>query len=372
MVEDIDWAADEFHVALGVAVGEEVEEDIGLAVNVHVLVDHNNELGEAHLTGTPDGMHDPAGLHGVLLPDFHKHAVVEGAGKRQVVIDDVGHDGFQQWQENALGGFAEVVVFHGGLADDGGGVDGILAVGDGGDVEGGVFVGEGVEAGVVAEGALQELFGGVDVAFDDDFRVGGDFEGDGFAGDELDAAAVEEASEEVLFDAGGEGRGGGIGQAGLAAQDDGEGHLFTALLIGAEMPGTVMMHVPVHGGEALAEDLDAIHPDISATFFRVASVNAGEGDVAAGAAGVGAGGELFSEVGVELSGGGVPVERPALNDRKAGEIGGVTFENNLLAKAGANDLRTDGGELHQLRQLLHLGDDAGRDFRLEQRLHFGG
>ena len=47
----------------------------------------------------------------------------------------------------------------GRLADDGGGIDGVLAVGDAGDVEDRVLILHGVEAGVVAEGAFGAEFG---------------------------------------------------------------------------------------------------------------------------------------------------------------------------------------------------------------------
>ena len=92
-------------------------------------------------------------------------------------------------QKNALDGLAHPGVFHGRLADDGGGVDGVAAMGDAGDVEDGIVVLQGVEAGVVAEGAFGAELVEADVAFEDDFGVGGDFEVDGLALDELDGLA---------------------------------------------------------------------------------------------------------------------------------------------------------------------------------------
>ena len=65
-----------------------------------------------------------------------------------------GEGELHQGEEDALDGFAHPGVFHGRLADDGGGVDGVDAVGDAGEVEDGVVVLHGVEAGVVAEGAF--------------------------------------------------------------------------------------------------------------------------------------------------------------------------------------------------------------------------
>ena len=119
-----------------------------------MVVDDDDEFGEGHLAGAPDGVHDAAGVVGVFLVDFDEDAVVEYSEDGEAVVEDVGDQGSQEREEDSFGGFAEEVVFHGGFADDGGGVDGIFSVGDGGDVKGGKVVGEGVEAGVVAEGAF--------------------------------------------------------------------------------------------------------------------------------------------------------------------------------------------------------------------------
>ena len=47
---------------------------------------------------------------------------------------------------------ADVEVFHQREADDGGGIDGVFAVGDGGDVEDGIRLGQRVIAGVSLNG----------------------------------------------------------------------------------------------------------------------------------------------------------------------------------------------------------------------------
>ena len=62
-------------------------------------------------------------------------------------------------------------------ADDGGGLDGVLAMRDGGDVEDGMRLGQRVVAGVVADQAfVAQRLGRVNVAFDDEVGVGGNFE----------------------------------------------------------------------------------------------------------------------------------------------------------------------------------------------------
>ena len=69
-----------------------------------------------------------------------------------------GIEHLQQRQEDALGGFAEEIIFHRRLADDRRRIDRILAMRDRGDVKCGIPVGQGVEAGVVAEGAFHQFF----------------------------------------------------------------------------------------------------------------------------------------------------------------------------------------------------------------------
>ena len=134
MVEDVDRAVNDLAVALRVAVAEQVEQHVLLVMHVDVLVHHDDELRERHLPRAPDRMHHPPRLEGVLLLDLHERAVVEHAADRQGVIDDVRDEHAQQRQENALGGLTQEIVLHRRLADNGGGVDGVLAVRDRGHV----------------------------------------------------------------------------------------------------------------------------------------------------------------------------------------------------------------------------------------------
>jgi hypothetical protein len=162
-------------------------------------------------------------------------------------------------------------------------IDRIAAVRDRGDVERGVPVGERIEARVVAKRAFEQLLVRIDVALDDDFRIRWHLHVDRAALHELDPAAVEEAGEQQLFDARRQGGGGGVGHHALAAERDREGHLLAELLVLAEVTGAVVVQVPVHGGESGAEELHAVHADVSLVCFGVARVDASERDVAAGA-----------------------------------------------------------------------------------------
>ena len=206
---------------------------------------------------------------------------------------------------------------------------------------------------------------GIDVAFYHYLGVGGDFEGDCAARDEIDAAAVEEAGEEEFFDAGGEWGGGGVGEDGFAAEDDGEGHFFVAFLIEAEMACAVVVDVPVHGAFSGCELLDAIHADVAVAGFGVFGEDSAEGDVAAGAAlgdfGTGSGVEDLAAI--EIA-----VEGPALDEGEAIEVGFVAFEDDLLADAGADGFWGEGAELEEVGQLLHFLHEGGGDFGLDESL----
>ena len=63
-----------------------------------------------------------------------------------------------------------------------------------------------------------------DEALDDDVGVGGDPERDGLGTGEADGPACEEAGHQEFGDAGRERGGRGIGQDGLSAEGDGDGH----------------------------------------------------------------------------------------------------------------------------------------------------
>ncbi len=143
-------------------------------------------------------------------------------------VDDFGDGHLHGGEEDALDGLAHPCVFHGRLADDGGGVDGVFAVGDAGEVEDRVIVGEGVEAGVVAEGAFAAQFAQFDVAFEDDFGVGGDFKIDGFAFDDFDRLAAQETGDEEFLHLrrGGNDGGKGCGRIGADGYGNFEARAF--------------------------------------------------------------------------------------------------------------------------------------------------
>ena len=90
-------------------------------------------------------------------------------------------------QEYPFARFSEIVILHRRDTDDGREVDRLLAPGHAGEMEHRVVVGMGIEAGVIAERPLAATLTRLDVALEDDLRVGRDFEIDRHALDDLDA-----------------------------------------------------------------------------------------------------------------------------------------------------------------------------------------
>ena len=84
---------------------------------------------------------------------------------RQLEVDDLGQGEAEQRQEEALGGLAQVAIFHRRPADERGRIHGASAMTHGGDVEDGIAVNERVVAGVIAERSLVPFLAALHVAF---------------------------------------------------------------------------------------------------------------------------------------------------------------------------------------------------------------
>jgi len=98
---------------------------------------------------------------------------VEDAFRRQREVHDLGEVHLEDGQEEFHGGAADVEIFHGRDADDGGRIDGVLPMRDGCDVKDGIRLGQRVVAGVVAERAfVAQRLARINVAFDDEVGVG--------------------------------------------------------------------------------------------------------------------------------------------------------------------------------------------------------
>ena len=94
-------------VALRVDVGPDVEEDLLVVVHVHVGVDDDDRLRQREHPEAPDRVHHLARVAGERLADRDDHAVVEGAGDGEVVVDDLRHGHAHGRQEDPLGRLPE-------------------------------------------------------------------------------------------------------------------------------------------------------------------------------------------------------------------------------------------------------------------------
>ena len=145
-------------------------------------------------------MHDLLRVTGERLADRDDAAVVERAGDREVVVDDLGHRHADRRQEDALRRLAEPRVLLRRLADDDRRIDRVAPHRHRGEVEDRERLRRRVVAGVVAERALLGQLVLLDVALEDDLRVRRHVEGDRLRAHELDGLAAQEAGEHQLVD----------------------------------------------------------------------------------------------------------------------------------------------------------------------------
>src|SRR6202050_1772440 len=343
MVQGVHGAKNELNIALGVDGAERFPDDFAGVLDVHVVIDDDDNLGEHGLTERPDCVHYFACLAGVAFADGDDHQVLEDAfgGHGDVHNFRVLH--FHYGHEDAFDGMAHEVVFLRRRADDGGQVERVFAMGDALYVEDGKLAFEGVKAGLVAEGAFGAHLADFDIAFEDDFGVGGDFEVNCFAGDQVNRVFAQEAGEHELVQIGRNGenaceRGGGVGADGYSYFESAFG-IFRAAA--AVMIGAVFLSLPVHASGTGVVNLHAVAADVAFTVFRILGDDHGPGDVA------------------------TAVLRPAFEDRESVERG-VVGEHSSLAGSIADGFREEGADLGKLGEHLYLFEQALRGLQVEE------
>src|SRR5256714_14894909 len=130
-------------------------------LDIHVLVYHDDELGEHHQHHAPDGAHNLFRLARIAFFDGDNDDVVEAAFDGHVHINDFGQNDFNQLQEETFRGLAEIGILHGRFADNGRRVDRMAAVRDGSQVHHGIRLDGGVVAGGGGQGVLGTELTGV-------------------------------------------------------------------------------------------------------------------------------------------------------------------------------------------------------------------
>src|ERR1700687_53145 len=146
----------------------------------------------------------------------------------------------------------------------------------------GVFSFKGIEACVVPEGALRAHFVEVDIALENNLRIGRYFELIGFALYQFNGLLLQEAAEHHLVQVRGyredsAERGGGVGTYRHA---NGNSSLGVCGTRAAKMLRTVLLRLPVHAGGVLVIDLHPVHADVALPGFRIFGEYERKGDEA--------------------------------------------------------------------------------------------
>ena len=258
-------------IALRVGVGGEMEQHFAGVVHVHVGVHHHDVFGEHHLPHAPKAVHDFIGLERIRLLDAHEHQIVEHAFRWQRDVHDFGEVHLEDGQEEFHRRAADVEVFHRRDADDGGGINGVLAMRDGRDVKHRIRLGQCVIAGVIAKRPfVAQRLGRINVTFDDEVGVGGDFEIVRLALHEFDRFLPQITSEEKFIQAVRQRCGGGEGKHRVTADENGDRHALALFVITTAMTRGDFLQLPVHAGGFVVVNLDAIHAEIPLAGIRVA------------------------------------------------------------------------------------------------------
>src|SRR2546425_22222 len=112
VVEHVDRPQGEPHVALGVDVVERHPPRLPRVLNVQILIEHDDHLGERHQPLPPETVHDLVRLTGILLVDAHEDEVVKDPRRRHVDVHDFGDRELEERQEDPLGRMPEPVILH--------------------------------------------------------------------------------------------------------------------------------------------------------------------------------------------------------------------------------------------------------------------
>ena len=279
MVEHVERTAAEEQVALHVHIAADgVRQGIPVP-DIALPVDDQQEFVEHHLSGTPQGVGHLEGLPLVLLADPGDGEIVAHALLGKVQVLDFGRDGqLDGRQEDLLRGFLDILVLHRRDAHHRGGINGVETVRDAGNVEFRVQVFQRIEARMVAERPFEELlFALLHVAFDHEVAVGGHHQVLRKALYQLHGFSAEEAGQQVFVDAFRERRRGSIGIDGIATQAHGNGQAVRTF---GQVFRAGLVHMPVHAGRGVVEDLHAVHPDIAHASHRARRIDERQGDEA--------------------------------------------------------------------------------------------
>jgi hypothetical protein len=344
VIELVDRAERELEVALRVDVVERLPGDFRRIVDVAAGVHDDDHLREHHLAGSPDGVHDLPRLPRITLVDRDDHQVVEDAFDGERHVHDVGNRLSNEREEEPLDGLPHETVLHRRRADDRRHVDRPRTPRHGGHVEDREIVVQRVEAGVIAEGPFAPRLARIQVAFEDELRLGRHHHVDGLGPDHGNALLPQETGEQELRNAGGKRRDRREDRRRVASDRGGGFHAPALPRVPPRLSRAVLVLLPVHPGRVPVEELHSVHADVAPAGDRIARNDQRHGDEA------------------------TRVLRPALEDRELFEIDGVSGLDDLLAGRILDRLRKDRTEIGDLRQGLQLSQEPFRRLRVAEEV----
>ena len=293
--------------------------------------------------GAPDRVHDLLCVLRVALADRHDHAVVEHAGGRHVVVDDVRDQHPQERQEDPLGGLAQPVVLLRRLRRDDRVVDRVAPHRHALDVQHRERLDRRVETGVIAERPLGRPLPRLEVSLQHDLGLGRHLERHGAAVDHLDPLTPEEPGEQVLVDVARQRRAGRVADDGIAADRDGHRQSLSQPLGDRVVRGRVLVDLPVHTERVPRVLLQPVQAQVALAGLGVLGM--GEPVVVEDAA----------------------VARPHLQPGQPVEVDLVAGEHDLLTRRGLHLPRRDRLELEHLAEAVADAGPADRQLGFDQR-----
>ncbi len=246
--------------------------------HVGALLHDEEILVEHHLPRAPQPLRHLERLAPIAQRGGDDRQVVRRARHGHREVHDLGlHGEADRFEEDALRGPGDPGILLGRYAHERGGPDRVAPVRDGRHMEPRVAVFERVESRMVAERPLHgALLGRIDIALDHEIAVGRHPQLIGQALHQPHAAAAQKTRQEVLVHVVGHGRRGGIGIDRIAAQRHRHGHAAPQTPAGVEVPGTGLVHVPVHARGAVVEELHAVHARIAHARLGIDRVHDGQ------------------------------------------------------------------------------------------------
>ncbi len=131
---------------------------------------------------------------------------------------------------------------------------------------------------MVAEGPLLAPVAGSDGPLEDELGRGGDAVAGSGAGDDVERPAHQQRREQALIHPLRQGRNGGQGQGGRAAQDHAHRQRLAEVGRGLEVEAAAFLDLPMHAGAGRVETLQPVDAEVAHPGARVAGMDERQGE----------------------------------------------------------------------------------------------